>query len=311
MECEADSGAAEQKPFQNEEFLKNINTINSGPIQEMSTGDNSIKNDLLQILNEAPTDDAHKDDISDGSYSGPSSGAEDDKTTEDEKLFHDDRLISYNEQKPFDGGDFMCNICNKKCDDITDLTEHLASHSYKVFPCDVCHDVFFSKKRLKEHKKLVHPKTKKTKAKATPKVKPDKKEIISKTDPEDDKNEKATKEEGGKQNVVPNYYEVDFHKEFRCDHCHKAFDRKCNLVIHLKKYHAYTAESDNIGTDGQNNAGENQLVPLKQSLQCNKCEETFATEYLLKKHLKFVHQVRNILCFRFYCYTDPIKPSNH
>ncbi len=77
--------------------------------------------------------------------------------------------------------------------------------------------------------------------------------------------------------------------------------RKCNLVIHLKKYHAYTKESDVVGTEGQNNTGETQLVPGKQSsLACPKCDDTFPTEYLLKKHLKFVHQVFKCI-FNFLC----------
>ncbi len=247
MEYHSDISPAEQKPFQNEEFLNNINTIDSDPIQEISTGDNSIKNDLLQILNDKPVDDSENYDINTGSPEGVSSGEEDKKEMDDQELFPeqdltppdqdltpldqdltppDQDLTPHNDQKPFNDGNFTCNICQKKCDDITDLSEHLTSHSYKVFPCDVCHEIFFNKKRLKDHKKLAHPKKKKTKTETVPAEKPDKKEIIL-TRSEDDKTEKASKdlESGDKQPAVRNYYEVDFHKEFRCDHCHKAFDR--------------------------------------------------------------------------------------
>ncbi len=226
MEYHSDICPAEQKPFQNEEFLNNINTIDSNPIQEISTGDNSIKNDLLQILNDEPVDDSEKDKINNGSPEGVSSGEDDKKELDDQKLFPDQDLIPHNDQKPFNDGNFTCNICHKKCDDITDLSEHLTSHSYKVFPCDVCHEIFFNKKRLKDHKKLVHPKKKKTKTETVPVEKLDKKDIIL-TGSEGDKTEKSSKnlESGDKQPVVRNYYEVDFHKEFRCDHCHKAFDR--------------------------------------------------------------------------------------
>ena len=77
----------------------------------------------------------------------------------------------------------------------------------------------------------------------------------------------------------------------------------------MKKYHAYTKEQDGAATDGHNNTGETQLVPSKQSsLACPKCEDTFPTEYLLKKHLKFVHQV--FTCIFNFLYVILTSPSS-
>ncbi len=152
-------------------------------------------------------------------------------------------LIQKEDQKPFENEDFACNICQKKCIDITDLTQHLASHSYKVFPCDFCPDIFFKKKKLKEHKKLVHPNERKQRKKDSTREENDKKNTIP------SKLEVVSENSQTKNNVSlalggkPNYYEADLDKDFRCERCYRGFDRKLNLVIHMKKYHGETIPS--------------------------------------------------------------------
>ncbi len=152
-------------------------------------------------------------------------------------------MIQKEDKKPFQNEDFVCNICQKKCIDITDLTQHLASHSYKVFPCDFCPDIFFKKKKLKEHRKLVHPNERKRRKKDSTKEKNVKKDTIP------SRSEAVSEKSQAKNNVglglggKPNYYEADLDKDFRCERCYRGFDRKLNLVIHMKKYHGETIPS--------------------------------------------------------------------
>ncbi len=224
---------------------------------------------------------------------------EDMKPVENPSSSDENEMIPTEDLKPFESEDFTCNICQKKCDDISDLTEHLASHSYKVFPCDYCPEIFFSKQKLKEHKKGVHPNERKRRKKdITKEIKVIKDKKLSKSETKPNKSHTENNTGLGLGfGETPNYYEADLDKDFRCEHCFRGFDRKLNLVIHMKKYHGETMPSQKAIAKqrAEENRGEGAIsqgaVPSseKHLLNCDECQQTFATEYLLKKHKKFIH----------------------
>ncbi len=195
-------------------------------------------------------------------------------------------MIQKEDRKPFENEDFVCNICQKRCVDITDLTEHIsATHSYKVFPCNFCPDIFFKKKKLKEHKKCVHPNERKQRKKDSTKEKNVKKDTIP------SKLEVASENSQAKNNVSlafggkPNYYEADLDKDFRCERCYRGFDRKLNLVIHMKKYHGETIPS--------------QKAIAKQKSQESGAKEGGVQQESLQTHEKNVFRLVTRILFGF------------
>lgn len=181
-----------------------------------------------------------------------------------------------------------CDYCNHKTGDIPSMEFHMLQHlTAHPFVCDLCQQLFKFKHLLDGHRKVVH-------------------DIV--------------KDFGRGHLVVCDICRKSFserayerhvrqlHSWYHCDHCHRKYKQKKNLLTHIRKEHLKKHQPQHACTECGKIFKENCLLTKhvrymhtshEKTFFCEKCPKRFHLHELLIKHMNSMHSSKLYQCI--YC----------